>query len=143
VSYCGLTSALVSSADKQQRGPISKQRNSHLQTVLIEAAKLAPRWNLDISTGRRRAVIESVKPRTPEYVEGPEAFTRFQNAMKAVIASVTLSTDCSEHLCFQQTEFASRGSQWFFASRLGRVEMLIAESFLRVFRVGSWSSLEG
>src|ERR1035441_10417926 len=45
VSYCGLTSALISSADKQQRGPISKQRNAHLQTVLIEAAKLAPRWN--------------------------------------------------------------------------------------------------
>jgi transposase len=45
VSYCGLTSALVSSADKQQRGPISKQRNAHLQTVLVEAAKLAPRWN--------------------------------------------------------------------------------------------------
>jgi transposase len=40
-----LTSALDSSADKQQRGPISKQRNAHLQTVLIEAAKLAPRWN--------------------------------------------------------------------------------------------------
>jgi len=45
VSYCGLTSALVSSAGKQQRGPISKQRNAHLQVVLIEAAKLAPRWN--------------------------------------------------------------------------------------------------
>lgn len=45
VSYCGLTSALVSSADKQKRGPISKQRNAHLQVVLIEAAKLAPRWN--------------------------------------------------------------------------------------------------
>ena len=45
VSYCGLTSALDSSADKQRRGPISKQRNGHLQTVLIEAAKLAPRWN--------------------------------------------------------------------------------------------------
>jgi transposase len=45
VSYCGLTSALKSSADKQRRGPLSKQRNAHLQTVLIEAAKLAPRWN--------------------------------------------------------------------------------------------------
>jgi transposase len=45
VSYCGLTSALVSSADKQQRGPLSKQRNAHLQTVLVEAAKIAPRWN--------------------------------------------------------------------------------------------------
>ena len=49
VSYCGLTSALNASADKQQRGPISKQRNAHLQTVLIEAAKLAPRWNKQLA----------------------------------------------------------------------------------------------
>jgi len=45
VSYCGLTTALVESANKQKRGPISKQRNVHLQVVLIEAAKLAPQWN--------------------------------------------------------------------------------------------------
>jgi transposase len=45
VSYCGLTSAESSSAGKEQRLPISKQRNQHLQTVLIEAAKLAPRRN--------------------------------------------------------------------------------------------------
>jgi transposase len=45
VSYCGLTAAFRSSAGKQQRGPISKQRNAWLQPVLIEAAKLAPRWN--------------------------------------------------------------------------------------------------
>ena len=43
--YCGLTAAFRSSAGKQQRGPISKQRNAWLQTALIEAAKLAPRWN--------------------------------------------------------------------------------------------------
>jgi transposase len=54
VSYCGLTSALVSSADKQQRGPISKQRNPHLQTVLIEAAKLAPRWNPQLAALHER-----------------------------------------------------------------------------------------
>lgn len=54
VSYCGLTSALVSSADKQQRGPISKQRNAHLQTVLIEAAKLAPRWNPQLAAVHER-----------------------------------------------------------------------------------------
>jgi transposase len=54
VSYCGLTSALVSSADKQQRGPISKQRNAHLQTVLIEAAKLAPRWNPQLAAAHTR-----------------------------------------------------------------------------------------
>jgi transposase len=45
VSYCGLTAAFRSSAGKQQRGPISKQRNAWLQTMLIEAAKLASRWN--------------------------------------------------------------------------------------------------
>ena len=44
-SYCGLTTALKNSAGREQRGPISKQRNAHLQTTLIEAAKLAPRWN--------------------------------------------------------------------------------------------------
>jgi transposase len=38
VSYCGLTSALNASAEKQYRGPISKQRNRYLQAVLIEAA---------------------------------------------------------------------------------------------------------
>jgi transposase len=45
ISYCGLCSALRQSAGKVSRGPISKQRNRHLQTVLIEAAHLAPRWN--------------------------------------------------------------------------------------------------
>jgi transposase len=45
VSYCGLCSAQRESAGKGQRGPISKKRNKHLQTILIEAAKLAPRWN--------------------------------------------------------------------------------------------------
>jgi len=50
MSYCGLTSALRSSADKQQRGPLSKQRNAWLQTALIEAAKLAPRWNSQLAS---------------------------------------------------------------------------------------------
>ncbi|MEK7250459.1 MAG: IS110 family transposase, partial [Bacteroidota bacterium] len=45
VSYCGLCSAQRESAGKEQRGPISKKRNKHLQTILIEAAKLAPHWN--------------------------------------------------------------------------------------------------
>ena len=45
ISYCGLCSAQHESAGKEQRGPISKQRNKHLQTTLTEAAKLAPRWN--------------------------------------------------------------------------------------------------
>ncbi len=45
VSYCGLCSAQRSSAGVEKRGPLSKQRNHFLQTALIEAAKLAPRWN--------------------------------------------------------------------------------------------------
>jgi len=49
VSYCGLCSGENSSAGIQKRSPISKQRNKHLQTVLIEAAKLAPRWNSDLA----------------------------------------------------------------------------------------------
>ena len=38
ISYCGLCSAQKESAGKIHRGPISK----YLQTVLIEAVKLAP-----------------------------------------------------------------------------------------------------
>jgi len=49
ISYCGLCSAQRESAGKSQRGPISKERNRHLQTVLIEAAKLAPRWNPELA----------------------------------------------------------------------------------------------
>ena len=45
VSYCGLCSAEISSAGKQQRSPISKQRNKYLQSVLVEAAHLAPRYH--------------------------------------------------------------------------------------------------
>ena len=50
VSYCGLCSAQRESAGKEQRGPISKKRNKHLQTMLIEAAKIAPTWNPQLAT---------------------------------------------------------------------------------------------
>jgi transposase len=43
VSYCGLRGDERSSADKVMRMPLSKLRNKHIQRVLIEAAKLAPR----------------------------------------------------------------------------------------------------
>ena len=54
VSYCGLTSAQHNSAGKDQRGPISKQRNKHLQTILIEAGKLAPRYNPQLAAVHER-----------------------------------------------------------------------------------------
>ena len=53
-SYCGLTSAERNSAGVEQRGPISKQRNKHLQTILIEAAKLAPRFNPQLAAVHER-----------------------------------------------------------------------------------------
>src|SRR5690348_5984692 len=45
ISYCGLCGAEKSSANTVQRTPLSKQRNKHLQTTLIEAAKMAPRYS--------------------------------------------------------------------------------------------------
>jgi len=49
ISYCGLCGDEKSSADKMARTPISKQRNKHIQRVLIEAAKFAPRRNPDLA----------------------------------------------------------------------------------------------
>ena len=54
VSYCGLCSAQKESAGKEQRGPISKKRNKHLQTMLIEAAKIAPNWNPQLAVAHDR-----------------------------------------------------------------------------------------
>jgi transposase len=49
ISYCGLCSAEKSSADNIKRTPISKQRNKHLQCVLVEAAKMAPRLSPELA----------------------------------------------------------------------------------------------
>jgi transposase len=54
ISYCGLCSAQRESAGKEHRGPISKKRNKHLQTILIEAAKLAPQWNPQLAALREK-----------------------------------------------------------------------------------------
>jgi transposase len=45
VSYCGLCGEQKDSGDTAPRTPLSKQRNKHLQTTLIEAAKMAPRYS--------------------------------------------------------------------------------------------------
>ena len=49
ISYCGLCGAEKSSGNTIQRTPLSKQRNKHLQCVLIEAAKMAPRYSPDLA----------------------------------------------------------------------------------------------
>lgn len=55
-SYCGLCSGQHESAGKNKNGPLSKQRNANLQTMLIEAAKLAPRWNAQLRNVHARAM---------------------------------------------------------------------------------------
>jgi transposase len=54
ISYCGLCGAEKSSADKVLRTPLSKQRNKHIQHVLVEAAKLAPRQSHELALIRER-----------------------------------------------------------------------------------------
>jgi transposase len=63
MSYCGLTSAQSESAGINKRGPISKQRNKHLQTMLIEAAKVAPRWNAQCKAVHERELAKGNKNR--------------------------------------------------------------------------------
>jgi DNA-binding transcriptional LysR family regulator len=46
-----------SSADKVMRTPLSKQRNKHIQRVLVEAAKLAPREDHKCGSPRHRAMM--------------------------------------------------------------------------------------
>jgi transposase len=54
ISYCGLCADEKSSADKVMRMPLSKQRNKHIQRVLVEAAKLAPRLSPELARIRAR-----------------------------------------------------------------------------------------
>jgi len=61
-SYCGLCSGRNESAGKNKRAPLSKQRNPHLQTVLIEAAKLGPRWNSQLAQTHADAIERGYNP---------------------------------------------------------------------------------
>ena len=63
VSYCGLCSAQRESAGKEQRGPISKKRNKHLQTMLIETAKLAPHWNPELALLHEKELVRGNRNR--------------------------------------------------------------------------------
>jgi transposase len=63
ISYCGLCSAEKSSADKVMRMPISKQRNKHIQHVLVEAAKLAPRYSHELALLREKEIQRGNKNR--------------------------------------------------------------------------------
>jgi transposase len=62
-SYCGLCSALKESAGKERRGPLSKKRNSHIQSVLVEAAKIAPQWNPQLKAVHEREAAKGNRNR--------------------------------------------------------------------------------
>ena len=62
VSYCGLCSGYRDSAGKVHREPLSKQRNKRLQTILVEAAKLAPRWNPQLAAVYDRERAKGADP---------------------------------------------------------------------------------
>jgi transposase len=63
ISYCGLCGAEKSSADKVMRMPISKQRNKHIQHVLVEAAKLAHRYSHELALLRDKEIQRGNKNR--------------------------------------------------------------------------------
>jgi transposase len=49
ISYCGLCGDEKSSADRVLRTPLSRQRNKHIQRVLVEAAKLGPKQSHELA----------------------------------------------------------------------------------------------
>lgn len=61
-SYSGLCAAQHESGGKQRRAPLSKERNPHLQTILIEHAKLAPRRNPHLKRVYQAALDQGHNP---------------------------------------------------------------------------------
>src|SRR3974390_1345325 len=54
INHCGLCGDATRRADKVMRMPLSRQRNKHIQRVLVEAAKLAPRECHELAVVRQR-----------------------------------------------------------------------------------------
>jgi len=99
ISYCGLCGAEQSSGGKQQRTPISKQRNKHLQTTLIEAAKVAPRWHPDLARVCERERLKGNCNRgtlavARKLVAYLVAVDRGERDFEERQSSVQLATDC-------------------------------------------------
>ena len=70
ISYCGLCGEEKSSADKVMRMPISKQRNKHIQRVLIEAAKLAPSESHELALTHARELDREIGTAPPWLLPG-------------------------------------------------------------------------
>lgn len=96
ISYCGLCSAQRQSAGKDQRGPLSKQRNKHLQWVLIEAAHLAPRFNPALAAlqqrerarnGRHRATLAVARKLVAYLMAADRTEQPFENKAQAALTA--------------------------------------------------------
>jgi transposase len=107
LSYCGLTAAYHSSADRQQRGPISKQRNAHPQTALIEAAKLAPPWNpqlaalhgCELERGHRKRATLGVARKLAAYLLAVDKSGKLFTPRGAEAAEEQPNTALSSSMC--------------------------------------------
>jgi transposase len=84
ISYCELCGAEQGSGGKTQRTPISKQRNKHLQTTLVEAARVGPRWSPQLA-----AVYEAEKSKGDR--------NRATLAVARKLVAYLLAIDRSEH----------------------------------------------
>jgi len=96
ISYCGLCGDEKSSADIARRTPLTKQRNKHLQTVLVEAAKMAPRRSSDLAMvyekekmkGNKNRATLAVARKMVAYLlavdRGEREFVPLENHKKAV-----------------------------------------------------------
>jgi len=94
VSYCGLSSALRESAGQQRRGPISKQRNRHLQCVLIEAAKIGPRFHPRLKEIQEKAQQKGHKNRATIQV-ARKLVAYLLAADRAFLATLAVAADAS------------------------------------------------
>ena len=79
ISYCGLCSAERASAGIHKRGPLSKQRNPWIQTMLVEAAHIAVRYNPEL-----RAIFEAERQKGPRHCAILEVARRLVRQLLAV-----------------------------------------------------------
>jgi transposase len=97
MSYCGLTSALRESAGQQRRGPLSKQRNAHLQSALIETAKLAPMYNEKLKEVHRKAIEKGGHRNRATLAVARKLVAYLMAADRAFFASQRTSAAVGEH----------------------------------------------
>ena len=93
-SFCGLCSRQDESGGRNRRNPLSKQRNKNLQTILIEAAKLAPRWNPQLA-----AVYEKAKNRGANDNEATIEVARMLVAYLLYVDKTGKKFEMKENIC--------------------------------------------